>query len=158
MSKKLAEDLDALVLDVKVGSGAFMADIERARMLAETMVGLGAAHGLAVEAVLTDMSEPLGQEVGNANEIAESIEVLRGEGPDDLIELVTDLAARMLITSGVTESPDEAALSVAGAIESGAALDTFRRIVAAQGGDTSVVDDPSRPPIGTRDRRGDGGT
>ena len=146
MSKKLAEDLDALVLDVKVGSGAFMADIDRARMLAETMVGLGAAHGLAVEAVLTDMSEPLGQEVGNANEIAESIELLRGEGPDDLIELVTDLAARMLITSGVTESPDEAALSVAGAVESGAALDTFRRIVAAEGGDPSVVDDPSRLP------------
>ncbi len=146
MSKKLAEDLDALVLDVKVGSGAFMADIDRARMLAETMVGLGAAHGLAVEAVLTDMSEPLGQEVGNANEIAESIELLRGEGPDDLIELVTGLAARMLITSGVTESPDEAALSVAGAVESGAALDTFRRIVAAQGGDPSVVDDPSRLP------------
>ncbi len=120
MSKKLAEDLDALVLDVKVGSGAFMGDMERARLLATTMVGLGAAHGLTVEAVLTDMSQPLGLEVGNANEVAESIEVLRGAGPDDLVELVTDLAARMLMAAGVTGSPDEAALSVAGAIESGA--------------------------------------
>ncbi len=146
MSKKLAEDLDALVLDVKVGSGSFMGDIERARLLAATMVGLGAAHGLTVEAVLTDMSEPLGVEVGNANEVAESIEVLRGEGPDDLIELVTDLATRMLTAAGITGSADEAALSVAGAIESGAALDAFRRVVAAQGGDTSVVDDPASLP------------
>ena len=146
MSKKLAEDLDALVLDVKVGSGSFMGEIERARLLATTMVGLGAAHGLTVEAVLTDMSEPLGVEVGNANEVAESIEVLRGEGPDDLIELVTDLAARMLTAAGITDSADEAALSVAGAIESGAAFDAFRRVVAAQGGDTSVVDDPASLP------------
>ena len=146
MSKKLAEDLDALVLDVKVGSGSFMGEIERARLLATTMVGLGAAHGLTVEAVLTDMSEPLGVEVGNANEVAESIEVLRGEGPDDLVELVTDLAARMLTAAGITGSADEAALSVAGAIESGAALDAFRRVVAAQGGDTSVVDDPAGLP------------
>ena len=142
MSKKLAEDLDALVLDVKVGSGAFMGDLERARLLAKTMVGLGAAHGLTVEAVLTDMSQPLGLEVGNANEVAESIEVLRGGGADDLVELVTHLAARMLMAAGVTGSPDEAALSVAGAIESGAALEVFRRVVAAQGGDTSFVDDP----------------
>jgi pyrimidine-nucleoside phosphorylase len=146
MSKKLAEDLDALVLDVKVGSGAFMGDIECARLLATTMVGLGAAHGLTVEAVLTDMSQPLGLEVGNANEVAESIEVLRGGGPDDLVELVADLAARMLMAAGVTGSPDEAALSVAGAIESGAALDAFRRVVAAQGGDTSFVDDPGSLP------------
>jgi pyrimidine-nucleoside phosphorylase len=146
MSKKLAENLDALVLDVKVGSGAFMGDIEHARLLARTMVGLGAAHGLTVEAVLTDMSQPLGLEVGNANEVAESIEVLRGEGPDDLVELVTDLAGRMLMAAGATGSPDEAALSVAGAIESGAALDAFRRVVSAQGGDTSVVDDPSGLP------------
>jgi pyrimidine-nucleoside phosphorylase len=146
MSKKLAEDLDALVLDVKVGSGAFMGDIERARLLATTMVGLGAAHGLTVEAVLTDMSQPVGLEVGNANEVAESIEVLRGGGPDDLVELVADLAARMLMAAGVTGSPDEAALSVAGTIESGAALDAFRRVVAAQGGDTSFVDDPGSLP------------
>ncbi|HEX2367637.1 MAG TPA: thymidine phosphorylase [Acidimicrobiia bacterium] len=146
MSKKLAEDLDALVLDVKVGSGAFMGDLERARLLAKTMVGLGAAHGLTVEAVLTDMSQPLGLEVGNANEVAESIEVLRGGGPDDLVELVSYLAARMLMAAGATGSPDEAALSVAGVIESGAALDAFRRVVAAQGGDTSVVDDPAGLP------------
>jgi thymidine phosphorylase len=94
------------------------------------------------------MSQPLGLEVGNANEVAESIEVLRGGGPDDLVELVSDLATRMLMAAGVTGSPDEAALSVAGAIESGAALDAFRRVVAAQGGDTSFVDDPGSLPSG----------
>ena len=107
-----------------------MGDLERARLLAKTMVGLGAAHGLTVEAVLTDMSQPLGLEVGNANEVAESIEVLRGGGPDDLVELVTTWLAGCSWRR-VTGSPDEAA-SVAGAIESGAALEVFRR-VAAQG-------------------------
>jgi pyrimidine-nucleoside phosphorylase len=147
MSKKLAEDLDALVLDVKVGSGAFMGDLESARLLATTMVDLGKAHGLTVEAALTDMSQPLGLEVGNANEVAESIDVLRGQGPQDLVDLVLELAARMLVAGGAASSSTEGTASAAAAVESGAALERFGRVVAAQGGETAVVDDPSLLPF-----------
>jgi pyrimidine-nucleoside phosphorylase len=100
MSKKLAEGLDALVLDVKVGRGAFMRSLDRAHLLAETMVGIGAARETSVVAILTDMGQPLGRAVGNANEIAESVEVLQGGGPADLLEVTYRLGEEMLIRSG----------------------------------------------------------
>ncbi|HEX7100620.1 MAG TPA: thymidine phosphorylase [Acidimicrobiia bacterium] len=145
MSKKLAEDLDGLVLDVKVGEGAFMPDMERARQLAETMIGIGKSHGLAVTALITDMSQPLGRMVGNANEIAESIDVLAGEGPEDLVEITVGLAVEMLTLAGI-DDPEQ---TVARALSSGAALEKFEEMVEAQGGDPRVVSDrtllPSAP-------------
>lgn len=150
MSKKLAEDLDGLVLDVKVGEGAFMRDMGRARQLAETMIGIGRSHGLAVTALITDMSQPLGRMVGNANEIAESIDVLTGEGPEDLVEITVALAEEMLALAGKGDPGSE----VRQALDSGAALERFEAMVEAQGGDPRVVSDrsvlpsaPERTPI-----------
>ena len=150
MSKKLAEDLDGLVLDVKVGSGAFMKDIDTARTLAETMVAIGAGHRTSVVAFLTDMSQPLGNEVGHANEIAESIAVLRGAGPDDLVELVYSLGSEMLLLARVENEASAARQRLEEVVASGAALDRFRMVVAAQGGDVAVVDDPTLLPAGSR--------
>lgn len=146
MSKKLAEDLDGLVLDVKTGAGAFMPDPARARALATTMVGLGKAHGVSTTAFLTSMGSPLGREIGNASEIAESIQTLRGEGPEDLWELTLALGSEMLLLAG--RAADEAAAEqmLTTAVKSGAALEVFRRVVEAQGGDPAVVDDPSMLP------------
>src|SRR5512133_1656191 len=107
MSKKLAEGVDALVLDVKVGAGAFMKTAERARELAATMVDIGAAHGLRTTAVLTDMSVPLGRAVGNALEVAEAVEVVRGGGPADVVALTVALAEEMLALAGVEADPAE---------------------------------------------------
>ncbi len=145
MSKKLAEDLDSLLLDVKFGSGAFMKTIEDASMLADTMVGIGESHGVKVTALLTDMSQPLGRAVGNANEIAESVAVLRGEGPADVTELTERFAIEMLLLSGV-ENAQVASEQVRQAIDSGAALDTMKRLVEAQGGDVAVIDNPDLLP------------
>jgi thymidine phosphorylase len=128
MSKKIAEGSHALVLDVKVGSGAFMKDVERARRLAETMVGLGTAHGVKTVALLTDMDTPLGRTAGNALEVAESIEVLAGGGPDDVVELTLALAREMLATAGVDVDP-------ADALSDGRAMDVWRAMISAQGGD-----------------------
>jgi pyrimidine-nucleoside phosphorylase len=122
MSKKLAEGLDALVLDVKVGLGAFMKDIESARELATTMVGIGAAHGVGVTAFLTSMDQPLGREVGNANEMRESVDVLLGRGPEDLTELVFELAAEMLVVGGVATGHADALATLHRAVDSGDAL------------------------------------
>lgn len=138
MSKKLAEDLDGLVLDVKVGSGAFMKEAPRARQLATTMIGIGRSHGVPVHAVLTDMSQPLGREVGNAAEMKESIGLLRGEGPPDLLELTLLLGERMLDLAGV--GGGRTALQQT--IDSGAALEKLLAVVAAQGGDVRAVEDP----------------
>ncbi|MBW3667368.1 MAG: thymidine phosphorylase [Actinobacteria bacterium] len=142
MSKKLAEDLDGLLLDVKQGSGAFMEDIEEARRLAKTMVGIGSTHGVEVVAFITAMDQPLGREVGNANEVRESIEVLRGEGPADLTELTLTFAEAMLQLGGVPGGLDR----VMEAVESGAAVDKFRGLVAAHGGDPAVIEQPERLP------------
>ncbi|MGF1618617.1 MAG: thymidine phosphorylase [Acidimicrobiia bacterium] len=142
MSKKLAEGLDGLVLDVKTGSGAFMKNLEDSRTLARTMVGIGNANGVRTVALITDMSQPLGNEVGNANEIAESIATLRGEGPDDIIELTMALGEVMLELAGIDGGRDLLQLK----IESGEALEKLKEVVAAQDGDPSVVDDPSRLP------------
>jgi len=129
MSKKIAEGTDGLVLDVKVGSGAFMKTSERARELAETMVAIGSAHGLATTALLTDMSVPLGRAVGNALEVAESVEVLRGGGPADVVELTVALAREMLGFAGITD------VDPAQVLAAGKAHEVWERMIAAQGGD-----------------------
>jgi thymidine phosphorylase len=132
MSKKIAEGAGALVLDVKVGSGALMSSESQCRELAETMVALGAEHGLPVCAVLTDMNGPLGATAGNALEVAEALEVLAGGGPPDVVELTLRLAAEMLKIAGIDERDP------AQTLRDGTAMDRFRALVAAQGGDLSV--------------------
>jgi len=132
MSKKIAEGTGALVLDVKVGRGAFMTDRARARLLAETMVGLGEAHGVRTRALLTAMDVPLGRSAGNALEVAESVEVLQGGGPGDLVEVTVALAREMLDLVGIDVDP-------AAALADGTAFDRWRAIVAAQGGDPSAT-------------------
>jgi thymidine phosphorylase len=129
MSKKIAEGSAALVLDVKVGSGAFMKDVASARSLAEAMVGLGAAHGVRTVALLTDMSTPLGRTAGNALEVAEAVDVLAGGGPPDVVELTVVLAREMLTAAGLAE------VDPADALRDGRAMDVWRRMIAAQGGD-----------------------
>jgi thymidine phosphorylase len=133
MSKKIAEGTGGLVLDVKFGSGAFMKTPERARELGETMVAIGAAHGLATTALLTDMSVPLGRAVGNALEVAESVEVLRGGGPADVVELTVALAREMLALAGI-EDVDPAQV-----LASGKAHGVWERMIAAQGGDPGAA-------------------
>ncbi|BBY04539.1 thymidine phosphorylase [Mycobacterium seoulense] len=132
MSKKLAEGAGALVLDVKVGSGALMASEAASRELAHTMVELGAAHGVPTRALLTDMNAPLGATVGNALEVTESLEVLAGGGPPDVVALTLRLAAEMLELAGLDGRDPADTLS------DGTAMDRFRRMIAAQGGDLSV--------------------
>lgn len=129
MSKKIAEGTRALVLDTKVGSGAFMKTEADARALARTMVELGTAHGLVTRALLTDMSAPLGRAVGNAIEVNESLEVLAGGGPDDVVELTVALAAEMLDAAGVDRKDP------AQTLRDGSAMDSFRALIAAQGGE-----------------------
>lgn len=129
MSKKIAEGTGALVLDVKVGSGAFMKDLDRARELAETMVGLGKAAGVHTVALLTDMATPLGLSAGNAVEVAESVEVLAGGGPADVVELTLALAREMLAGAGVTD------VDPADRLADGSAMDAWKAMIRAQGGD-----------------------
>ncbi|MCA9560229.1 MAG: thymidine phosphorylase [Myxococcales bacterium] len=145
MSKKLAEGIDALVLDVKVGTGAFMRTIDDARTLAETMVAIGQKMGKKVVALLTDMNQPLGRTVGNALEVRESIDILRGEGPADTTALTLELARTMLSLGGKDPAEAERAL------KDGRGLERFRQIIEAQGGDPRVVDDPDRLPTATRE-------
>jgi pyrimidine-nucleoside phosphorylase len=144
MSKKLAEGIDGLVLDVKVGSGAFMKTSSDAEQLAQSMVRAGQLAGVRTEALLTRMDAPLGRAVGNAVEVVESIETLRGQGPRDLTELSVILATRMVVMAGRAETAGEAERQVREAMASGAGLDRFRRMIARQGGDPMVVDEPPR--------------
>lgn len=139
MSKKLAEDLDGLLLDVKVGSGAFMKTIKDATTLAQTMVGIGASHGTPVTALLTDMSQPLGRTVGNANEIIESVEVLRGGGPEDVRSLTVRFATEMLMLSG-DDDVDAATSRALQAIDSGAAYEVMLKLTERQGGDPATIE------------------
>ena len=129
MSKKIAEGTDALVLDVKFGSGAFMQDVENARELARTMVALGNDSGVATTALLTNMNVPLGLAIGNANEVRESVEILAGGGPSDVRELTVALAREMLALAGRPDADIEAAL------DDGRAMDAWRRMISAQDGD-----------------------
>ncbi len=146
MSKKLAEGIDGLVLDVKTGNGAFMREPEDARKLAEMMTSIGRAMGKRVVALITDMNQPLGRWVGNAVETVEAIETLRGDLEGDFAELCLELAARMLIVGGVESDPDVARDKARDAITSGRALERFRACVEAQGGDPRVLDDTKLAP------------
>jgi pyrimidine-nucleoside phosphorylase len=146
MSKKLAEGIDALLLDVKTGSGAFMKDEEQAAFLAELMVETGERMGKRVVALITDMDQPLGEKVGNALEVAEALEVLRGGGPPDLRQLCLELAAWMFQMGGASDSLPEARKTAAQLIDSGRALEKFRQMVELQGGKPSVIDQPSQLP------------
>ena len=146
MSKKLAEGGNAILLDVKCGDGAFMKSPADAEALARAMVAIGTHAGVRTEAFITEMNAPLGRSVGNALEILECLDLLRGKGPADLTALVARLAARIVVLGGA--QPDEAAARAAvdRAVASGAALDVFQRMVEHQGGNPRIVDDPSLLP------------
>jgi pyrimidine-nucleoside phosphorylase len=146
MSKKIAEGIDALVMDVKTGSGAFMKTEADSRRLAESIVSIGNASGVKTVALITDMDKPLGRAVGNANEVIECIEVLKGGGPADLIEVTLALTARLLVVGGAATDLADADRRARAAIRSGEGLERFRRIIEFQGGDPRVVDDVSRLP------------
>lgn len=150
MSKKLAAGIDGLVLDVKVGRGAFMKELAQAKELAETLVGIGRSSGKRVWAILTAMDQPLGLAIGNALETIEAIDVLKGGGPDDLVEVTMALSSRMLVLGGVAEDLDAARSILDKRIASGAALDKFREMVRVQGGDPAVADDITRFPRASR--------
>jgi pyrimidine-nucleoside phosphorylase len=147
MSKKLAAGLAALVLDVKTGSGAFMRDEGRAKALARALVRTGNSCGVKTEALLTDMSQPLGEAVGNANEVQECLRIMRGETDDvtrPVRDLSVELSARMVALAGAADSLEDARKKVEHALDSGDALERFRQNVEAQGGDPRVCDDPAR--------------
>jgi pyrimidine-nucleoside phosphorylase len=146
MSKKLAEGIDALVLDVKTGSGAFMKNEKDAAFLAELMVETGQRMGKKVVALITDMDQPLGNKIGNALEVVEVVEVLCGGGPEDLRELCLELAAWMLHLGGVSQTVAEGKKLSAKLISSGKALERFREMVELQGGDARVIDDTGSLP------------
>ena len=142
MSKKLAAGADAILLDVKTGSGAFMKEESEAVKLAQEMVDVGKSAGRKMTAVITNMDEPLGMAVGNILEVKEAIDTLKGNGPKDFTELVETLASHMLILGGIAEKFDEALSMVRGAVRDGKALDKFKQFVSAQGGDTRYIDHP----------------
>ena len=146
MSKKIAEGIDALVLDVKTGSGAFMKTEADSRHLAESLVSIGTASGVKTEAIITRMDAPLGRAVGNALEVIECIEALKGRGPADVIDVSIALTSRMLVLGGVADGLADGEGQARGAIASGAGLERFRRIVEQQGGDPRIVDDYQRLP------------
>ena len=150
MSKKLAEGIDGLVLDVKTGGGAFMERFGDARKLAETMCAIGRSMGKRVVALITRMDEPLGRAVGNAVEVAESVQCLRGKGPRDLMEVTIELAAEMIVMGERARTIDEARGLCRRLIADGRALERFRRMIEAQGGDPRVVDDPTLLPATRR--------
>ena len=144
LSKKLAEGIDGLVLDVKFGNGAFMKTVEDARDLAQMLVKAARAMGKRTVALLTNMNQPLGRWVGNAVETMEAIGVLRGQLDGDFAELCIELAAQMLLVGGVTDDPQDARNRSIAAIKSGAALQKFRDVVKAQGGDYLICDNPNQ--------------
>ena len=146
MSKKLAEGIDSLVLDVKVGSGAFMKEVEQARELAQTMIDIGAAMDRPVRALVTDMDQPLGYAVGNSLEVMESVETLRGQGPEDLTKVTVELVLEMLDVAGKVDDREASRKKLYGLLEDGTALQVFADIIEAQGGDASVCEDFSRLP------------
>lgn len=146
MSKKLAEGLTGLVLDVKRGSGAFLPELDRALALARTMIDLGVDYGCPVVALITAMDRPLGRACGNALEVEESIMALKGEGPPDLMSVTYALGAEMLLMGGVVRDREEARRKMEVAISSGKAAEKFQQIIEAQGGNPAVVDDPALLP------------
>jgi len=143
MSKKLAEDLTGLVLDMKRGSGAFLPELDRVLELATVMIELGADHGCPCVALVTAMDRPLGRACGNALEVEEAILTLKGEGPADVLEVSYALGAEMLVLGGVARDVDAARRALEKAIATGAAAEHFQKIIEAQGGNPAVVDDPA---------------
>lgn len=146
LSKKVAEGIDGLVMDVKFGDGAFMKSFEQARQLAQSLASVGRGLGLDIRVLLTDMNQPLGQAVGNALEVIECIEVLKGHGPADLKHLSVELAAHMVLLGQKAASLDAARSLVEQQINNGMGLEKLRKVIAAQGGDPLVVDDYARMP------------
>lgn len=146
MCKKLAEGIDALVLDVKWGKGAFMRTQKDARALAQSMVRVGRKMGKGIAALITDMNQPLGHTAGNALEVVESIETLQGRGPRDLTDLTVAFAVEMLLLAKKTKNRSEAEKQIRSLLANGKAFDKFREMVRLQGGDLAAIDDPSRLP------------
>ncbi len=146
MSKKIAAGADAICLDVKTGNGAFMKDLKDAEALAQAMVEIGKGVGRNTKAIISDMSQPLGFAVGNALEVKEAIDTLKGEGPEDLTELCLTLGSHMVMLAKKASSLEEARALLIEVIDNGQALATFKTFLEAQGGDASVVDDPSQLP------------
>jgi pyrimidine-nucleoside phosphorylase len=146
MSKKIAAGADAIVLDVKTGAGAFMKTIEDSRKLAKAMVQIGNNVGRSTMAIISDMSQPLGYAIGNALEVKEAIDTLKGEGPEDLTELCLVLGSNMVYLAKKANSLEEARQLLENAMKDGTALNTFKVFLASQGGDATVVDEPSRLP------------
>lgn len=159
ISKKVAGGAEAILLDVKVGSGAFMKSVSHARDLASELERVGGALGREVHCVMTDMDQPLGMAVGNALEVAEAIRTLQATGPSELTEVCLSLAAKMAVLGGVAADETDALAVVRAALDSGAALETFGRWIEAQGGDARVAHDPSRLPqaVHTREVRAERG-
>lgn len=146
MSKKIAAGADAIVLDVKVGSGAFMKNVESAKKLADTMVKIGKLVGRNTLAVISDMNQPLGFAVGNALEIKEAVETLQGRGPADLEALCLELGSKMVVLAGQAATEEEAKRKLKEVMENGQAFEMFKTFLAAQGGDVSVIDDIAQLP------------
>ncbi len=146
MSKKLACGADATVIDIKVGHGAFMKTIEEAEKLAKMMIGIGSKMGRKIIAVITSMNMPLGYAVGNALEVKEAIETLKGQGPADLTELCLELGSHMLVLGKVAKTQSEGVEILKSLVESGKAFDKFKEFVVAQGGDVSVIENPELLP------------
>ncbi|MCI2955459.1 pyrimidine-nucleoside phosphorylase [Staphylococcus sp. HMSC036D05] len=146
MSKKIAAGADAIVLDVKTGSGAFMKTLEDAEALAHAMVSIGNNVGRNTMAIISDMSQPLGRAIGNALELQEAIDTLKGQGPDDLTELVLTLGSQMVVLAGKASTLDEARQLLESAIHTGQALEKFKTFISNQGGDASIVDHPEQLP------------
>ncbi|HCR9815621.1 TPA: pyrimidine-nucleoside phosphorylase [Enterococcus faecium] len=144
MSKKIAAGADAIVLDVTTGDGAFMKNIEDARRLAKTMTSIGKLANRETVAVISDMSEPLGEAIGNSLEVVEAIETLQGNGPEDLVEMCYALGSQMVVLAGKAKTTDEARTLLQEALESGKALAKFKEMIQNQGGDPAIVEHPER--------------
>ncbi|MDQ8329571.1 pyrimidine-nucleoside phosphorylase [Enterococcus lactis] len=144
MSKKIAAGADAIVLDVTTGDGAFMKNIEDARRLAKTMTSIGKLANRETVAVISDMSEPLGEAIGNSLEVVEAIETLKGNGPEDLVEMCYALGSQMVVLAGKAKTIDEARTLLQEALESGKALAKFKEMIQNQGGDPTIVEQPER--------------
>ncbi|MDU0465419.1 pyrimidine-nucleoside phosphorylase [Staphylococcus chromogenes] len=146
MSKKIAAGADAIVLDVKTGKGAFMQTVEDAEALAHAMVKIGNQVGRQTMAIISDMNQPLGRAIGNALELKEAIDTLKGQGPEDLTELVLTLGAQMVVLAQKAETLEDARAQLQSVIDNGEAVEKFKTFLSNQGGDASVVDDPSKLP------------
>ncbi|MCZ0704375.1 pyrimidine-nucleoside phosphorylase [Natronobacillus azotifigens] len=146
MSKKIASGADAIVLDVKTGSGAFMTELDGAKELAQAMVGIGNGAGRKTIAVISDMSQPLGKAIGNALEVKEALDTLRGQGPEDLTELCLTLGSHMVVLANKADSIEQAREQLKEVITSGRGIEKFKEFVVAQGGDPTMIDQPEKLP------------